>query len=77
MLGAVGLRAGQTRLPQQPYVVGASRERQTQRLGDLELHGWPTFYANTHDVDQAGGAGWRLFTQAQSSTLANLPGEVD
>jgi hypothetical protein len=36
----------------------------------------PTLYANTSDVVQAGGPGWRLFTHEQSSTLANLPGEI-
>jgi hypothetical protein len=36
----------------------------------------PTLYANTADVYRAGGAGWRLFTNAQHNALANLPGEA-
>ena len=33
-------------------------------------------YYNTTDVYRAGGPGWRLFTNAQSIALANLPGEI-
>jgi hypothetical protein len=63
------------------YGVEASAwEKQTLRQGNQSSAFWqyiapPTLYANTSDVFRAGGVGWRLFTQAQSSALANLPGE--
>jgi hypothetical protein len=56
-------------------------QQQTLKDGDQATAFWryinpPTLYANTSDVARPGGPGWHLFTQAQTKTLANLPGEA-
>ena len=64
------------------FAVEASTwQEQTLKDGNKASGFWryvtpPTLYANTSDVAHAGGPGWRLFTQAQRSALANLPGEI-
>jgi hypothetical protein len=62
-------------------VEAAAWQAQTLKEGNQASAFWryinpPTLYANTSDVARPGGPGWRLLTQAQSSTLANLPGEI-
>lgn len=62
-------------------VEAASWQQQTLQDGNQTSAFWryvqaPIFYSHTKVVYRAGGLGWKLFTQAQTRALANLPGEV-